>query len=331
MSVPVLEVLVVDDQASITSAIAAALRRRGHRVTTAASASEALAGAVPDVLISDLALAGTSGLDLLAALHERGAHPHTIFVTEEPTLEDCRRALHLGAAEFLTKPFRLGELVSAVESCAVEPRDVLRAPAVRTGEPFVREYVCSARTPELAANDLAAFALLCGVGPSSRARIASAASEIVDNARRHGYAHRRGAVRVRAEVEERAFVVRIDDSGRGFDPSRAGADYLRSTLDNGLARAMALSEDIEVDTAPGEGTRVTLRFTCSRVEFDEPAGIDLSELDYLTPDVARRVLHTLSRNGSSEAFRLSPALAVVVGRLLSGPDPRVLVQKALWS
>jgi CheY-like chemotaxis protein len=323
-------VLVVDDEESIRGAIAAVLRRRGHDVTTATNAIEALRGAACDVLVSDLALADGSGLELLAAMHERGLHPHTVFVTGTPTLEDCRRALHLGAADFLTKPFRLGDLVRAVES--FDPPESAEKPAFDPARnAFSREYVSTGHAVESAARDLSAFALACGIGPSGRARIASGAGEIVDNARRHGYVRSRGKIRVEAELVEREFIVRIADDGVGFDPHDGGARYLESTLENGLARAMALSEDIRVDTAPGTGTRVTLRFASTRVEFDEDAGIDLSELDYLTPDMSRRVLHALQKNASSSTFRLSPALAVVVGRLLCGPDPRVAVQKALWS
>ena len=88
-------VLVAVPEPAIAAAIAGALRRRGHEVKTVASAAEALAAEEPDVLVCDLALAGGGGLDLLDAL--------------------LRRALDLGAAELLPSPFRLGDLVRAVE------------------------------------------------------------------------------------------------------------------------------------------------------------------------------------------------------------------------
>lgn len=334
MSTRALKVLVVDDEEPITAAVSAVLRRRGHEVTTAASAEEALEREAPDVLVTDLALAGASGLELLSRLHERGAHPHTVFVTGRPTVEDCRRALLMGAAEFLTKPFRLEDLVRAVEAQPTQ-----RAQSTQSSQSphqagrftFDRVYPSSPRAIEVAARDVVAFALRCGICPSTRARLGSACAEIVDNARRHGYAHGRGQIHVQGDVCERDFVLCVIDQGVGFDGSIVGTECLQSTLHNGLARALALAEDMQIETAPGEGTKVTLRFSAFRVEFEEEGAVDLTELDFFTPDVARRVLHAVKKQETSSLFRFSPSLAVAVGRLLSGPDPRSSVEKALWS
>jgi DNA-binding response OmpR family regulator len=326
VSTRVLDVLVVHPEAPITAAIAAVLRARGHVVSTATSSNQALGCLSPQVLVSDLSLPDGSGFDLLSALHAKGQRPHTVFVSAERGLEECRRAIALGAAELLAKPFRLAEIVEAVESCPDAP-----SAAQEEERRFVHEYRSCARSVDAAARDLAAFALRCGIAPSSRARIASAASEIVDNARRHAYVRARGTIRVEAELDGRDFVVTVADRGRGFDVGAEPDDSPLATSAYGLSRAAALSEELAIDSTPGEGTSVTLRFSASRVEFDEEAGIDLSELDYLTPDLARRVLHQVRQDDGSASFHLSPALAVVLGRLLSGPDPRTVLQKALWS
>lgn len=308
-------VLVVVPEPAIAAAIAGALRRRGHEVTTAVSAAEALAAEDPDVLVCDLALAGGAGLELLDALHRRGARPHTVLVGEASSAEQCRRAIDLGAAELLPAPFRLGDLVRAVEE-----RGPQAAARDACAQRHRAEYLSDARAATLAGREISAWALRCGVGPSARARLAGAVSEIVDNASRHGYPRRHGQVRVEAELEGREIAVEVVDQGTGFEPRLADGDL--DCAQSGIARVASLSESVEFDSRPGQGTRVAMRFTVSRVEFDdEEDAVDLSELDFLTPDVARRVLRAVRRRDTAGVFQLSPALAVVVGRMLSGPGP----------
>ena len=325
-----LRILVVEGQHTAGQAIAGLLRRRGHEVRLVASAEAALAGEPADVLVSDLELPGASGLELLEELRRRGSPTRTVFVGARPTFDDSRRALELGAVELLAKPFRLAELVSAVETGAgTEVRG--RSTTQRAPCAFDQSYASIPATVELAARELAAFALQCGISPAARARIASAASEIVDNARRHGYCSGRGKIRVEAHLDGRDFIVRVGDEGIGFDAAALDARDLHDTLRHGLARARALAEELEVESRPEGGTRVLLVFRASRVAFEEENGVDLSELDFLGPELSRRILQSLRDGKDHDLFHLSPALAVVVGRLLAGPDPRASIAQALWS
>jgi FixJ family two-component response regulator len=311
-----LSIIVVDDEEPIASAIACVLRRRGHVVRTATSAEAALELEAPDVLISELALPRHSGLDLLEELHQRGVHPHTVFVTARPTVVDCRRALLMGAYEYLVKPFRLEELVRAAEA------GDSRAPREEARRKLDHSYSASATCAQEIARDVVAHALASGVGPACRARIGSACAEIADNAARHGYGHGRGPVLVAAELEGREFIVRIRDEGFGFDPRLAEDGCLESPLHHGLARAVALSEDMVVTTGRGKGTEVTLRFDASRVALGDEGSVDLTELDWFTPELSRRVLRALKKYDTTDMFELSPATAVVVGRLLAGTNGR---------
>jgi CheY-like chemotaxis protein/anti-sigma regulatory factor (Ser/Thr protein kinase) len=330
-----LSILVVDDERPIAASIASLLTRRGHRVAIAASAEEALEFPTPDVLVSDVALRGLSGLDLLSAFKERGTAPRTIFLSSRPTVDMCRDALLAGGSEFLTKPFRFDDLLRAIEAAPApalptesrEPREPNASSERESAWVFERTYVSSPLCVERAARDVTGFAMRCGIGPAARARVASATSELVDNARRHGYVNGPGPILVRAESDGREISVQVRDDGRGFEP----ASVANGSLEDGLGRAMALSEDFEMHSAPDEGTCVTLHFTVFRVDFDDDASIDLTELDFLTPDLSRRVLHALRKPDTKDLFQLSPALAVVIGRLLAGPDQRRSVETALWS
>jgi len=330
-----LKILVVEDDAPVAAALAAVLMRRGHEVVVARDAAQALECNAPDVLLTDVNLPGASGFELLSELHRRGIRPRTVFITGDATIDGCKRALLLGAVEFLAKPFRIDDVIRAVEAGSTQPhgesetRGATAAPRETTL--FLRTYPSEPATVARAARDVVAFALVNDVGPACRARIGTAVAEIVDNSRRHGYGGGKGAIRVTARRDRRDLVVCIEDDGSGFDVPDVEASAFRSTLDNGLARALALAEDLVIDSAPGRGARVTLQFTAWAADLAEGHHVDLSEHDFLTPDIARRVLHTLRRTETADMFQLSPSLAVVVGRLLAGPDSRARIERALWS
>ena len=111
-------VMVVDDDAAIRTVVAAALKREGHRVTTAASVAElrrALVGGLPDVLVTDVVLPDGNGLDLVASLMaEHPALPVIVFSAQN-TLATAVRATEVGAYDYLPKPFDLDVLARAVQ------------------------------------------------------------------------------------------------------------------------------------------------------------------------------------------------------------------------
>lgn len=323
------DVLIVDDEVAIASALAAALKARGHHVSVAASAEDALEMPEPEVLVADLWLQGAmGGLELFDELISRGVAPRAIFMTGMPTVADCRRALRLGAAEFLTKPFSIDDLVRAVE-CEAPPS----SPGGIAPERLQRIYAAGPRAAERAARDVAAWCLRSEVSPATRARIASAVCELVDNAARHAYDAKQEIsehpIELNAEMDARALVLEVRDHGRGFDALRSQLDQM-VCVKSGLARVAALTEDLTVRSSPENGTRVRARFSVATADFDVEGRIDLTELDHLSPETARELLTTLAEDPHAPIV-LSPALAVVVGRLLAGPDPRRALQRALWS
>lgn len=194
-----------------------------------------------------------------------------------------------------------------------------------------RAYPAIAASVERATRAVLGKALEDGIGPACRARIGSALAEVLDNALRRAYPCGGGAVRVRAGFEGADFVVEVRDFGVGFDTSSLDSELLSTPLHSGLARAMSLCEDLSVESDPEQGTRVALRFRPGQVAFGDGGLLDLSDEDFLAPETARRLLHALRRPDTAHLHQLSPALAVVVGRLLAGPEPRVGAERALWS
>ena len=117
-----LSILVVDDDRVVGQLLADGLAMMGHAVTVAQSASEAwhaLQGRTDiGVVVSDIRMPGGTGLDLaldVATRVEDARAASIVLITGHATREEAAAAKRLGAAEVLSKPCRLAELVDAVE------------------------------------------------------------------------------------------------------------------------------------------------------------------------------------------------------------------------
>jgi DNA-binding NtrC family response regulator len=110
---PILELLLVDDDAELRSDMANYFSRHGHSVEQCASGEQALElveRRAFDVVVLDLMMPGMSGLDVLKTLQARNAECEVVVLTGEATIESAVEAMKLGAREFLTKPITLKEL-----------------------------------------------------------------------------------------------------------------------------------------------------------------------------------------------------------------------------
>ncbi len=118
-------ILAVDDEEVILDVLSTLMARRGHRIVTARNAAEAeraLAAEPIDVVLLDLFLPDTSGLELLRAM--RAGHPlvEVIMVTAHGSVETAVEAMQGGAFHFLTKPFQNEEVVLLVETALTQRR-----------------------------------------------------------------------------------------------------------------------------------------------------------------------------------------------------------------
>jgi two-component system KDP operon response regulator KdpE len=107
-------VLVVDDERAIRRFLRTSLTANGYTVFEAASGEEAVAAVVshrPDVIILDLGLPDMEGTEVTRRLREWSQTPIIILsVREQET--DKIAALDVGADDYLTKPFGVGELMA---------------------------------------------------------------------------------------------------------------------------------------------------------------------------------------------------------------------------
>jgi two-component system, response regulator RegA len=111
-------VLLVDDDTTFLSTFAREFTRRHWRVATAASA-DAAADAVrkhrPKVIVLDLMLGDTSGLDLIEQLRSEAPTTRIVMTTGHPSLDSAVEAMRRGAHHYLEKPCDVERLIAAAE------------------------------------------------------------------------------------------------------------------------------------------------------------------------------------------------------------------------
>ncbi|MBD3730594.1 MAG: response regulator, partial [Sphingomonadales bacterium] len=124
------KVLLVEDDASISLVITAALEDEGYRIDTAdsiAGRDRLLALSDYDVMLTDVMLTDGDGIESLGRV--TAAHPSmpVIILSAQNTLDTAVRASDTGAFEYFPKPFDLDELIRVVGQ-AIGSREA-RAPA----------------------------------------------------------------------------------------------------------------------------------------------------------------------------------------------------------
>jgi two-component system response regulator RegX3 len=118
MSTPDATVLVVEDEDSFIEALTVGLKREGFRVQVARDGAEALDvfdAVRPDLVLLDVMLPKISGIDVCRELRRRSSVP-IIMVTAKGGEIDTVVGLEVGADDYVTKPYRLRELVARMRA-----------------------------------------------------------------------------------------------------------------------------------------------------------------------------------------------------------------------
>src|SRR5258706_14671044 len=113
-----MNILIVDDEPSIRETCAEVARQAGMKAITVASVEEAvevLENSAVDIVLTDLMLQQTSGLELLKRIHDTSPMLPVIVLTQYGTIDSAVAATRLGAVDYVTKPFRVEELRSRLE------------------------------------------------------------------------------------------------------------------------------------------------------------------------------------------------------------------------
>src|SRR5689334_5868620 len=122
-----MRVLLVEDDARVAAALAAALRRRGHEVVHSPTAASALAAEPFDLVLLDLNLPDGDGIDVCRTLRRKDESVAIIAVTARAEERDRVAGLQTGADDYVVKPYSMAELNARIE--AVLRRAARAAPA----------------------------------------------------------------------------------------------------------------------------------------------------------------------------------------------------------
>lgn len=120
-----MRILLAEDDTELADGLASALRQSGYAldwVANGAQADAALKSAPYDLLILDLGLPGVDGFSVLARLRERKQATMVLILTARDESENRIRGLDLGADDYLTKPFVLGELEARIRALSRRSR-----------------------------------------------------------------------------------------------------------------------------------------------------------------------------------------------------------------
>jgi len=122
---PKMSIMIVDDEKIVRESFQHWFEKIGHHVTTAASGSEALdrlAQTPFELMFVDIKMPGMNGIELLE--HVKSAYPDTtvVIITAYGSIESAVKAMKMGAADYLLKPFKPDQLTLVMEKIAQQKK-----------------------------------------------------------------------------------------------------------------------------------------------------------------------------------------------------------------
>ncbi|MFI5141557.1 MAG: response regulator [Bacteroidia bacterium] len=133
------EILVIDDETQIRKLLEITLRNHDYKVVEAATANEGLALAAshpPDLILLDIGLPDENGLVVLKKLREWYNKP-IIILSVQNDEENIIKALDSDASDYLTKPFRTGELLARIRACIRNSDAPQETSTITAGDLFI--------------------------------------------------------------------------------------------------------------------------------------------------------------------------------------------------
>ena len=163
------ELLFVDDDDEFRNTAAQRFARRGFRVQQAPGVNDALRLLQDrqfDVVVSDMAMPGLTGIDLLHRVKELSPECEVLLLTGEGTVETAVQAMKLGAYDYLLKPFSLAELETLIQKAyerrQLNQENVQLKAVLERNQPKLRMIGESPAIQEV-------FKLIAKAGPSDKA------------------------------------------------------------------------------------------------------------------------------------------------------------------
>jgi DNA-binding response OmpR family regulator len=117
------KILIVDDEDTLRTLVRNELEHAGFEVEEAPGGAEALsflAENAVDLVILDIKMPGLGGLDVLQRIREDDLARKVIMLTGVGELKIARESLQLGASDFMSKPFEMGNLLACIDRVLME-------------------------------------------------------------------------------------------------------------------------------------------------------------------------------------------------------------------
>lgn len=130
------EILIIDDEPQIRKLLQINLESNDYKVVQASTGKEGLmlsASHPPDLILLDIGLPDKSGHEILQELREWYNRP-IIILSVQDNETDIVSALDNGATDYLTKPFRTGELLARIRSAVKRSQNTENSPVISCGD-----------------------------------------------------------------------------------------------------------------------------------------------------------------------------------------------------
>jgi DNA-binding NtrC family response regulator len=144
-------IFLVDDDELIISMLSRMLMNSGYDVRTATSATNVVSKIKswsPDIVLLDIRIGDQNGIDILPELAKEDLPTQVVMLTADDTAETAVRAMKLGAADYLTKPFNIDEVKIVLQNIMEQGRlkqEVVYLRKVQS-EVFEKEIIGSSRS-----------------------------------------------------------------------------------------------------------------------------------------------------------------------------------------
>jgi DNA-binding response OmpR family regulator len=112
-------ILIIEDEPALMRGLSDTFADKGFEVTIAANGAAGITAALTgeaDVILLDLMLPKVNGYEICRAIRHKGLTMPVLMLTAKSQEQDVVLGLNLGADDYITKPFRIGELVARVNA-----------------------------------------------------------------------------------------------------------------------------------------------------------------------------------------------------------------------
>ena len=114
-----MKLLIADDEIELANALVAILKHSNYTVDAVHNGTDALDYALTgdyDGIILDIMMPGLNGTEVLKKLRDKGISTPVLFLTAKTEVDDRIKGLDLGADDYISKPFDMGELLARVRA-----------------------------------------------------------------------------------------------------------------------------------------------------------------------------------------------------------------------